>query len=44
MAIQKGDDYWEANCLAAMHRLNKNNGGVSISKSGKYVIVLFTVI
>ena len=31
MAIKKGDDYWEANCLAAMHRLNKCSGAESIN-------------
>jgi len=30
MAIIKGDDYWEANCLAAMHRLNKTSQEKSI--------------
>ncbi|MCS5592139.1 MAG: DNA-binding transcriptional regulator CsiR [Gammaproteobacteria bacterium] len=30
MAIEKGDDYWEANCLAAMHRLNKSSGAESV--------------
>lgn len=30
MAIEKGDDYWEANCLAAMHRLNKSSGAENI--------------
>ena len=30
MAIEKGDDYWEANCLAAMHRLNKSSTEVNI--------------
>jgi GntR family carbon starvation induced transcriptional regulator len=30
MAIEKGDDYWEANCLAAMHRLNKSSSAESV--------------
>jgi len=30
MAIEKGDDYWEANCLAAIHRLNKSSNEKSI--------------
>jgi GntR family carbon starvation induced transcriptional regulator len=30
MAIEKGDDYWEANCLAAMHRLNKSSTEANI--------------
>lgn len=30
MAIEKGDDYWEANCLGAMYRLNKSSSEANV--------------